>query len=932
MKKLLLLAISCLFIFSADLLPQNQTLPVDKEIIQGTLDNGVKYYIKRNSRPENRAELRLFVKAGSVQEDDNQAGLAHFVEHMAFNGTKNFKKNDLINYLESLGIKFGPELNASTGFDRTMYKLTVPTDDADILSKGFFVLEEWAHNLAFDPEEIDKERGVVIEEWRLGRGAQMRMLDKQLPVLFKGSKYAERIPIGKKEIIESADYQTIKDFYNDWYRPDLFAVAAVGDFDVNTIEKYIKEHFSGLKSPENKRELKVFNIPDHQETYFAIASDKEAPYTIAGIYYTRDPKSINNLNDYKDKLIHSLFYGILNDRLNELTSSPNPPFSYSYAGSERIVAAADLTVTVALVKEGGIETGLESLVREAERVRQFGFTQGELERQKTNLLRMAEKSLAEKDKTESGKIIGDISANFYYGDPLLSAEEKYELASQLVPEITLEEVNQVSSELLSSKNRVVMISSPEREGLKIPGEEELTAVINRVSKEKLTAYTDLVAEKPLVENMPAPSPVVEWEFDDKLGVTKWTLKNGVKVLLKPTDFKNDEIIFSAFSPGGSSHVSDEEFLSAQFASDMMNESGLGEYSNPELTKYLKGKIVSVNPYIDFYFEGLRGGASPADLETFFELIYATFTEPRIDSTGYLALKSKLKSTLENKSNDPMAAFYDTLSVTLSNYHFRSRPLTVDLLQEINPDKSLSVYNDRFKNAGDFTFVFVGNIDTVSFKPLVETYLGGLPASAGREKPIDLKYKDIRGAISKEVKRGIEPKSMVAVTYVGDMDWSRKNAYILQSLTDVLNIKLRESIREEKGGTYGVRCYDQIYRIPKSHYSINFRFGCNPERVDELVGVFKSVLDSIKTFGPDEAVMTKIKETQKRQSEVNLKNNRFWSSMLSDYLQNNENPDEMMNYDKWIDELTAEDIKNCADLYLGDNVVKVVLYPEEKEEM
>ncbi len=932
MKSLLSLAISILFLSTVYVFPQDQSLPADKEIIQGTLENGLKYYIKKNSRPENRAELRLFVKAGSVLEDDNQAGLAHFVEHMAFNGTKNFKKNELVNYLEKLGIKFGPELNASTGFDQTIYKLTVPTDDADILAKGFFVLEEWAHNLSFDPEEIDKERGVVIEEWRLGQGAEMRMLDKQLPIIFKGSKYAERLPIGKKEIIESADYETIKKFYYDWYRPDLFAVAAVGDFDVQTIEKYIKDHFSGLQSPEKKREKEDYDIPDHQETYFAIASDKEARYTTVQIFYTHDPRSTKDTKEYRKILIHELFYGILNDRLNELTSSPDPPFAFAYAGSQRLIKTADLSFLAALVKEGNIESGLESLLREAERVQQFGFTQGELERQKNNIIRMTEKNLAEKDKTESANIIGEIAENYLYNIPLISAEDKFNLAQQLIPSITLDEVNAVSSELLKGENRVLLVNSPEREDLKIPGEEELAGVITRVGLEKITPYADVVTDRPLVENIPAPSPVVKSEFAEKLGITKWLLKNGVKVLIKPTDYKNDEVIFSAFSPGGSSHVADEDFLSAQLAADMMNESGLGAYTTPELTKYLKGKIVNVNPFIDFYFEGLNGSTSTKDLETFFQLIYAYFTSPRIDSTGYLALKSKINSFLENRSNNPEAAFQDTLQVTLSNYHFRSRPMTVKMLEEINPVKSLAIYKDRFKDAGDFTFIFVGNIDTVSFKPLVETYLGSLPSYASNEKPVDLKYRDVRGAITKEVKRGIEPKSMIAVTYVGDMDWSRKNVYIMQSLADILNIKLRESIREEKGGTYGVRCYNQIYRIPQSHYSINFRFGCNPERVDELAGVFNSVLDSIKTYGPDETVMTKIKEVQKRQRELSLKQNGFWNAILNDYLQNNEEPEGMLDYYQWVDELTADDIKNCANMYLGDNVVKVVLYPEPKKEL
>jgi zinc protease len=930
MKKILALTTVCLFLFSTAAFPQNQPLPADTAVITGTLENGLKYYIEKNQKPEKRAELRLFVNAGSVLENEDQRGLAHFVEHMAFNGTKHFKKNELVNYLEKLGIKFGPELNAYTNFDQTVYMLAVPTDSANILATGFLVLEDWAHNLLFDPEEIDKERGVVLEELRLNRGADMRMLDKQLPILFKDSRYAERLPIGKKEIIESASYDTIKQFYKDWYRPDLMAVAAVGDFDPKVIEGYIKEHFSKLKNPEIEKPRTVFDIPKHKETYFAIASDKEATYSTVALYYKQDPKVVKDLDDYKNQLIHNLFYGILNDRLSELTTSANPPFAYAFAGDSRFAKSSDISFLAAMVKQGGLETGFEALLREAERVKQFGFTPTELDRQKNNLLRMAEQNLAEKDKTESSQIIRDFESNFLYDVPIISVEDQYKLAQQLIPQISLDEVNKVSSELLNHENRVVLVNSPEKENLKIPTEAELSAIITKVGSEKITPYEDKVAGKPLVENVPSPSPVVSSTTIPDLHMVEWKLKNGVKVYLKPTDFKNDEIVFSAFSPGGSSLVKDEDFLSAQNAPALMRESGLDGFDRTELDKYLSDKIVNVSPFIDFYYEGFNGSASPKDEETLFQLIYSYFTAPRIDSTGFLSLKSKMKSYLENKSNSPQSAFNDTLTVTLTDYHYRSRPLTVSMLDEINPNEALSIFRDRFKDAGDFTFVFVGNIDTTAFKPLVETYLGSLPSSNSNEKPVDLKYKMINGSINKEVIKGIEPKSSVAITYVGNMDYSRKNEYVLESLVQVLDIKLREVLREDKGGTYGVYGYDQVYRIPKAHYSLNFGFGCNPERVDELVQAFNSVLDSIKSLGPDNVVMTKIIEGQKRQRELDLKENGFWKDVVSDYLENNEDPSGMLDYNKWVDELTAGDIKEAANEYLGNNVVKVVLYPEGKK--
>ena len=931
MKKLTVLLSIIFFIVSlAFINAQTNELPMDKDVTIGVLKNGIKYYIRENKKPEKRAELYLIVNAGSVLENDKQQGLAHFVEHMAFNGTKNFKKNELINYLETIGLKFGPDLNAYTSFDQTVYMLTVPTDSADMLAKGFLVLEDWAHNQSFDSTEIDKERGVIVEEWRLGRGAQMRMLDKQLPILLKGSKYSQRLPIGKKEIIESFKHQTLINFYKDWYRPDLISVAAVGDFDVIQIENYIKEHFENIPIPKELKQKEYFSIPKHEDTYFAIAADKEAVYSTIAVYYKRDPETIKNLDDYKNELKHQLFYGMLNDRLAELTTQADPPFTYAYTGSSRFVKSADVSVLVSVVKDGGIEKGFEALLTEAERVKDYGFTQTELERQKTNQLRMIEKRRDEKDKTESRTLMQEFVNNYLYNDPLIGIDDQYDLYNLLIPQITLEEVNQISTELLKSENRVVLVSVPEKENVKIPTDKDLSNVISKISSVKIAAYVDKVETKPLIDIIPKSSPVLETKEIKELGIVEWKLGNGVNVIIKPTDFKNDEIVFSAFSPGGSSLVSNEDFLSADNAASLIDESGVGSFSKTELDKYLSGKIVNVSPYIGFYDEGLNGGTSPKDLETFFQLIYSYFTQPNIDSTAFLSYKSKMKAWLENMSNEPRVAFRDTLDVTLANYHFRNRPLKPKMLDDINMNKSISIYKNRFADASDFTFVFVGNIDLAVFKPLVETYLGGLPSLNRNEKPIDLKYTNIKGEINKEIYKGMEQKSSVAIAYVGDMDWSRKNEHTMESLMDVLNIKLREAVREDKGGTYGIGAYQRIYRIPESHYTININFGCSPDRVDELVATVFQVLDSIKTFGPDNDVMVKIKEIQKRQRELSLKKNSFWKGIVSNYVQYNENPVELLNYNNWVDEITTEDIKQAANQYLNKDVVKVVLYPEKKE--
>ena len=917
------------FLLSQIIIAQTEKLPVNPDVTIGTLKNGIRYYILQNKKPEKRAELRLVINAGSVLENDDQKGLAHFVEHMAFNGTNHFKKNELINYLESIGVKFGPELNAFTSFDETVYMLQVPTDSQAIVQKAFLVLEDWAHGLAFDSSEIDKERGVITEEWRLGRGAQMRMLDKQLPILFKDSKYADRLTIGDITIIKSFAHPTLTSYYKDWYRPDLMAVVAVGDFEKAEIETLIKNHFENIEAPKKERTRELFPVPAQKGTQFAIASDKEAMYSSVALYYKQEPEAVKNIEDYRKTITHQLFSSMFNERLRELTQLADPPFAFAFAGKGRMVRTADVNFLQAMVKDNGIERGLEVLLREAERIRIYGFTQTELDRHKKNLLRQLEKQKDEKDKTESSTLIWQFVSNYLEGEPIPGIENEFALTNKLVPGITLEDVNKLSSELIKADNRVVLVNVPEKVGNKIPTEADLTAVLEKVSREKVETYKDKTLDQPLVKNLSSSSPVVSETKSDKLGTDEWTLANGVKVIVKPTDFKNDEITFSAFSPGGSSLIDDETFKAANNAVSILGEAGLGDFSINELQKTLAGKVASVNPYIGYYSEGLNGGCSPKDAETMFQLIYLTFTSPRYDSTAFQSYKAKMKAYLENYSNEPRVAFSDTMMVTMSNYHPRMQPWSLKSLDNLDLSKSYNFYKNRFADASDFTFVFAGNIDLPSFKTFVEKYLGALPSLKRNESWKDLNVKDVDTKIEKVVKKGIEQKSTVGIAFPSPFEWSRANEYLMESLMDVLNIRLREVVREDKGGSYGVSVYHQFYRIPAAKTTININFGCNPERVDELTSAVFSVIDSLKNFGTTPETLAKVKETQNRQREVKLKQNKFWVGVLSNYMMNNEDPLEMLNYNSWVEKLTNDDIKTYANKYLDINkFVKVVLLPEK----
>lgn len=916
-----------LLFFAIPLIAQNEKLPFDPSVKTGVLKNGIKYYIQENKKPEKRCELRLIVNAGSVLETNDQKGLAHFVEHMAFNGTKNFKKNELINFLELSGVKFGPELNAYTSFDETVYMLQVPTDKPELVDKGFLVLSDWANGLAFDPAEIDKERGVITEEWRLGRGADMRMLDKQFPVLFYQSKYAERLPIGDINVIKNFKHSTLIDFYRTWYRPDLIAVAAVGDFSAEEIEKIITKYFSEIKAPEVIVNKEKQVIPSHDKTLFAIASDKEATYNVISIYYKNQPKKFETISDFKDAVIQTLFSGMLNSRLDELTRLSDPPFIYGGTQSGRVIREMEARILTAYVKDGGIDRGFESLLTEAERVKKFGFTESEFNRQKQIVIRGIEKRLAEKDKTESAQLIGDMIDNFLEDSPIMGIENVFKIYQKLLPEITLNEVNKLASELIKTENRVVMVSMPEKEGVALVKESELQTILDKVEKNEITAYIDKTNDKPLVETLPSQGKIVSVVKNDKLGLEDWKLSNGVRVVVKKTDFKNDEIVMNAFSMGGNSLVDEKDYIAAVTLMNLVGQSGVGGFNAVELKKQLAGKIVNVNPFVSTYTEGFNGSSSVKDIETLMQLIYLYFQPVRIDSSAFFNTKNGLTTYLQNAANMPEKVFSDSVGYLLSNYHYRSKPITLSDLELMNIEKSKSIYDDRFKDASDFTFVFVGSVEIEALKSLCEKYLAVLPVTGREDKWKDINLEYPKGDIERKVYKGIEPKSRVAVVFTGEFNWSREEEYLLESLIDALNIRLREVIREDKGGTYGVGVNQKINRIPKPVYSISVGWGCNPERVDELIKDMYSVIDSIKQFGVNEVLLDKVKETQRRTRESRLKQNGFWAGMLNNYLFYNENPEIILNYNEFVDKLTSEDIKRLANKYLNEkNYIKAVLYP------
>ncbi len=911
----------------------NKKLPVDEKIRIGKLDNGFTYYLRYNKKPEKRVEMRLAVNVGSILEDEDQRGLAHFIEHMCFNGTKNFEKNELISYLQSVGIKFGPDINAYTSFDETVYMLTLPTDSTDILNNGYLVMEDWGHNVTFDNKEIDKERGVVIEEWRVGRGPSQRMLDKYLPVLFKNSRYAERLPIGKKEIIENADYETIKRFYHDWYRPDLMAFIVVGDIDVDETEKKIKEHFNKLELPDKPRQRLSYEVPDHKETLISINTDKEAPVTIVRIYYKTDIEIQKTYGDYRNMLIQSLFTGMLNQRLDELIEKPDPPFinAGTYYGSlwARTKYAFQ---AVALVGENGIEKGLQSLFEENLRVKNHGFTAGELERFKKDMLRFYEKAYSERDKTESSTFASEYIRHFLENEPLPGVEFEYNFVKQYLPGITLEEVNLLADKWITDNNRVIVVQAPEKDDIIIPSENDLTALISQVEKSDLSPYEDKQIATSLIDNIIKKGEIIDQKKIEEIDITELKLSNGVKVILKSTDFKNDEILISAYSPGGHSLYTDEDHQSAINADGIVGESGVSTFSNSDLTKILAGKAISVSPSINYYFEGFKGNTSPKDMEALFQLIYLYFTNPRKDESSFQSYISKQQAYYKNLLSDPVRFYFDQYFRIKTNNHPRANKLpTEEDLKKIEFDKAIEIYADRFADASDFTFFFVGAFNTDSIKPLLEKYIASLPGIDRKETWKDLNIRPPEGKVDKVITKGMAPKSFVSIYFEKDVKWNEKDAHLLTTVGRILDRKYIEILREELSGVYGINTYAGLSKIPYSSAYLQIIFPCSPENIDSLTNTALAEISKIQQQGVSEEDIKKAKEIQRREIEENIKKNHYWLNNLQDCYLKGTDFSRFIDYEKRIEGISSDELQRVTSKYINLNeYIRVVLVPEDVE--
>lgn len=912
---------------------QMPPIPTDPNVRIGKLDNGMTYYIRHNELPENRADFYIAQKVGSILEDDHQRGLAHFLEHMCFNGTKNFPGKTLIQYLESIGVKFGENLNAYTSIDETVYNISnVPVMRDGVVDSCLLILHDWADDLTLDPKEIDSERGVIHEEWRTSMGAMMRMLEKMMPTMYPDSKYAYRLPIGTMEVVDNFPYQALRDYYEKWYRPDQQGIVVVGDIDVDKVEAKIKSMFSPIKMPENAATREYFPVSDNKEPLIAIGKDKEQTVPVIYLFYKHDATSHEqkkNMDYLVVNYMKSMVENMLNARLSELKQSANPPFIQAQVSDGEFLFAKtkEAFTGMAVSKEEGIDTALASLLREIERVHKYGFTASEYARAKADYLRMLESAYNERNKTKNEAYVDEYVRHFIDNEPIPGMDNEYAIMNQIVPNIPVEVVNSLVPSLVTDSNMVVSIFCPEKEGMKYPTKEEILSVINKVKAENITAYEDKVSDEPLLAEKPQGGKIVKTE-EGPFGSTVLTLSNGVRVILKDTDFKADEIKMKAFSPGGSSLFPNDEIININVLNAVAGIGGLGNFSNVDLEKVLAGKKASVNASVGSNTEGLNGNCSPKDFETMMQLVYLSFTAPRMDNDAFMSYKNRLKASLANQEANPMVAMQDTLKKALYMDHPRAISLKADMVDKIDYAKIMDMYKDRFKDAGDFTFIFVGNINQEEMKPMIETYLGGLPSinrkETFRDNKMDMRQGEYKNVFSKQLET---PKATVLIVNNGKCDFTLKNQIMMSMLSQILDIVYTENVREKEGGTYGVGTYGSLSKYPKEDAYLQIYFDTDPAKRAKMTDIVLNELNQFAQEGPSAENLNKVKEFMLKKHKENVKENGYWVNMLDDYFW--DKADMNTGYDEIVNSITAKDLQEFTKALLDqNNRVEVSMTSEE----
>ena len=918
-----------------------QTLPVDKDVRIGKLDHGLTYYIRHNALPEKRAEFYIAQKVGSILEEPQQRGLAHFLEHMAFNGTKNFPGDEnglgIIPWCETKGIKFGTNLNAYTSVDQTVYNISnVPTENINVVDSCLLILHDWSSAIKLLDKEIDKERGVIREEWRSRNSGMQRIMTDALPTLFPDSKYSDCMPIGSIDVINNFPYQDIREYYAKWYRPDLQGIVIVGDINVDDIEAKLKKVFADVKAPTSPAERIYYPVPDNQEPLIYIGTDKEVKTPSFNIFYKHEatPDSIKNtVNYYATQYMLNMAITMLNTRLAELIQTAEPPFTSANAGYGNFFLAKtkEAFTLSGSSKLDGIELAMKTVLQEAERARRFGFTATEYERARANYLQAIETAYNERDKRKSGGFVDEYVNSFLDNEPIPGLEAECAIIKQLAPQITVEYINQIMGQLLTDNNQVVMMAGPEKEGMKYPTKEEIATWLKETKTLDVKAYEDKVSTEPLLSEEPKGGTIVSENSGEIYGSTKLVLSNGVTVYIKPTDFKADQILMQGISFGGTSLFPDNEILDISQINSVATVGGLGNFNKVELSKALAGKRASVGTSVSSLTESVSGSCPPRDFETMMQLTYLSFTAPRKDNEAFESYKNRLKAALQNKDANPMKAFQDTVSHILYGNHPRMLDLKEEMVDNINYDRIIEMYMDRFKDASDFKFYFVGNINIEEVKPLIAKYLGGLPAINRKETFKDTKMNIRKGNYKKEfAKKQETPMATIMFLFSGKCKYDLRNNITLSFLEQALDMVYTAEIREKEGGTYGVNCNGSLSQYPKEELTLQIVFQTDPDPVKKakLASIVTEQLQKMAKEGPSEEHMQKIKEYMLKNYKDAQKENSYWLSNLNAYFYSG--IDSTKGYEELINNMTAKDVKVFLDKLLKQkNEIQVTMtVPEE----
>ena len=932
MKKLIL-SILVLALSLVATAQQPQALPIDSAVRVGKLDNGLTYYIRHNEHPKQRAEFHIAQAVGAILEEDHQNGLAHFLEHMAFNGTEHFAGKGVIEYFESIGVNFGGNINAYTSLDETVYRLSeVPTVREGIIDSALLVMHDWACGLLLLEEEIDNERGVIREEWRTGAQANRRMWKAINPLKYPGSQYAKRDVIGDTAVINNFEYDALRDYYKKWYGPDNQAIIVVGDIDVDQIEQKIKALWADVPARENRGERPLYSVSDNEEPIVAIVRDKEAQYTRIELEFKKPqlPKPFRGTDmAYVQSLAIELVCDMFNNRLSELSMKPEATFvgAGSYYGE--LVKEKDAFVAVYLAKQGQEVEAYKDLLTQLEKMRRYGFTHAELDRVKKETLSAYEKSYNERNTVRNIRYAQEYIRHYLDAEPVPGIAWEYEMIQQILPALNVEMLNQIAQNLVTDKNLIISFQAPEDNSVVLPTEAEAVALLAEVKNEEIEAPVEEAIRENLVETTPKAGKIKKTAHNESLGVTEWTLANGVRVMVKPTTFKQDEILFYAFSQGGRSLVATENLPSAVLATDVVELGGLADMSTTDLQKALTGKRVSISPSISAYSENLNGSSTIKDLETLLQLNYLYFTAPRRDEESFQTLMSILESQLANRDKNPKVAWSDSVQMMASNYSERTMILNKELLSKVSLDKALEIYKARFANPADFTFFFIGNVDPTdkTFQSQICTWLGGLKTSKKLEKAADDKVRVAMGIQKNYFTRQMETKTASnRIQYTSyEMPYTLANDLNMEMIGRILSTRYLESIREREGGSYGVGCAGRMNRYPVPFAQLIMQFDTDPEKQEKLMNIIHEEVMTIVENGPLATDLQKEKESLLKDFEEDLEKNGYWEEILTNYYKNGINY--ITDYTAAVEAITAETVQETLKkLVEAGNVFEVVMLP------